>query len=121
MASKKPSPKQGEIWLFDPDPTKGREIGKKVRLGLVISSDSFNKGLSELVIIVPMTSKDKGIFSHVRFDPPDGGITLPSFAVCEQIRSISKNRLIKKMGIVKNALKLREVHSWISDLIWIEA
>ncbi|MBF5059143.1 type II toxin-antitoxin system PemK/MazF family toxin [Candidatus Neptunochlamydia vexilliferae] len=100
MALKKTTPKQGEIWLFDPDPINGREVGTKVRPALIISADSFNEGLSALVIVVPMTSKDQGIFSHVRFDPPEGGIKVPSFAVCEQIRSISKNRLIKKMGMV---------------------
>lgn len=120
MASNRTNPKQGEIWLFDPDPTKGREIGKKVRPALIISSDSFNQGLSELVIIVPMTSKDRGIFSHIRFDPPEGGIKIPSFAICEQVRSISKNRLIKKVGSVKNIMKLIEVQSWINDLIMIE-
>ncbi len=121
MALKKTiNPKQGQIWLFDPDPTKGREIGKKVRPALIISSDSFNKGLSELVIIVPMTSKDRGIFSHVRFDPPEGGISVPSFAACEQVRSISKTRLIKKLGTVKNVMQLINVQSWIKELIWIE-
>ena len=113
-------PKQGEIWLFDPDPTKGREIGKKVRPALIISSDSFNKGSSGLVIIIPMTSKDKKIFSHIRFDPPEGGVKVTSFAACEHIRSITKERLIKKMGTVKNIMKLIEVQSWIKDLIWIE-
>ena len=121
MVSKKHSPKQGEIWLFDPDPIKGRELGRKVRPALIVSSDSFNEGLSELVIVIPITSKDRGIISHIRFDPPEGGIKVPSFAVCEQIRSISKNRLIKKMGMVKNIMKLIEVHSWITDLIWIES
>ena len=120
MVLKKNSPLQGEIWLFDPDPVKGNEIGKKVRPALVVSNNLLNKGPSGLVIVVPVTSKNKGIPSHIRIDPPDGGVKQPSFAMCEHLRSISKERLIKRFGKVHNVAILREVSSWISDLLWLE-
>ena len=120
MASKKNSPLQAEIWLFDPDPVKGREIGKKVRPALIVSCNLLNKGPSGLVIVVPITSKDKKIPSHIRIEPSQGGVKLPSFAMCEQIRSISKNRLIKKLGRVSSVTILKEVSSWLTDLLWIE-
>lgn len=120
MVSRKNNPLQGDIWLFDPDPVKGTEIGKKIRTALIMSCDTFNSGPSALVIIIPMTSKDKKIFSHVRIDPPQGGVEVPSFAMCEQIRSISKERLVKKIGRISNMNLLYEIHSWINDLIWIE-
>jgi mRNA interferase MazF len=111
---------QGEIWLFDPDPVKGNEIGKKVRPALVVSNNLMNKGLSGLVIVVPITSKDKRIPSHIRIDPPQGGVKIPSFAVCEQVRSISKSRLVKRLGKVQSASVLKEVSTWLSDLLWID-
>ena len=111
--------KQGEIWLFDPDPVRGTELGKKVRPALIISCNELNEGWSSLIIIVPLTSKDKKITSHVKIEPPEGGLTVSSFIVCEQIRSISKERLVKKLGTIKDPALLREVHLWIMNLIWL--
>lgn len=114
-----PIPEQGEIWLFDPDPVKGREIRKKVRLALIISCNELNAGPSGLVIIIPLTSKDKKINSHVKITPPEGGLTIVSFAVCEQVRSASKERLIKRLGKVNDLSILKQVQGWITDLIWL--
>ena len=108
---------QGDIWLYDPDPVKGTEIGKKIRPCVVVSSNFFNKGASALVIIIPMTSKDKNIRSHIRFDPPNGGLKRVSFAMCEQIRSISKSRLIKRLGKIKSGEQLSEIEFWLQNIL----
>ncbi len=120
MVLKKNNPHQGEIWLFNPDPVIGTEIGKKMRPGLIISCNAMNHGPSGLLIIVPLTSKEKGIPTHIRIEPHDANIPCTSFIVCEQIRCISKERLIKRMGYLKNHSLLREVTAWISDLLWID-
>jgi len=120
MVLKKNNPHQGDIWLFDPDQVKGNEIGKKVRPALIVSCNSLNMGPAELVIVVPITSKDKGIPSHIRIEPPNGGVKVASFAMCEQIRAISKERLVKKLGTVHSVQILKAVNSWLVDLIWIE-
>jgi mRNA interferase MazF len=112
-------PRQGDIWLFDPDPIKGNEIGKKIRPCLIISHNAWNKIPTGLVIIIPLSSVKKGISTHVRIAPPDGGLTKESYALCEQIRSISRERLVKKTGSVSNEI-LKEVYSWIFDLISLE-
>jgi mRNA interferase MazF len=112
-------PKQGEIWLFDPDPIKGNELEKKVRPCLVISHNSWNKISTGLVIIVPLTSVNKEISTHIRVTPPDGGLSVESFALCEQVRSISRERLVKRTGVVSHKV-LVEVHAWICDLINVD-
>lgn len=116
--SKLITPKQGEVWYFDPDPVVGTELGKKVRPALIISCDDMNYGTSGLVIVIPMTSKNKGIDSHVRIDPPNGGLSKTSFLLCEQIRAISKDRLGDKIGTLDT--KLYEVLEWVNDLLRIE-
>jgi predicted site-specific integrase-resolvase len=63
---------------------------------LIVSSNSWNKIKSGLVIIIPLTSVYKDISTHVRIDPPEGGLNTASFALCEQITSISKERLKKR-------------------------
>ena len=112
-------PMQGEIWLFDPDPIRGNEIGKKIRPCLIISNDLWNKNRSGLVIVIPLTRVDKEILTHIKMTPPEGGLNVESFVMCEQIRSISRERLIKKMGQVTQHQTLESIESWIHDLIKI--
>ena len=90
-------PKRGEVWYADLDPTRGHEQAGK-RPCLVISVDVFNASAADLVIVVPITSHDKGIRSHVRISPPEGGLKKISFAKCEDVRSIARERLSKRLG-----------------------
>ena len=94
------APMRGEVWLIDFDPTKGREQAGK-RPGLVISTDSFNKSPADLVVVLPITSKHKEIPWHVEVSPPDGGLTMTSFIKCEDVRSVSLERLLKRLGSLR--------------------
>jgi mRNA interferase MazF len=92
-----PPPLRGEIWLVNLDPTLGREQAG-TRPALVLSVDEFNGGPAELVVVLPVTSKDKKIPFHVGIKPPEGGVQVASYIKCEDIRSISKGRLHKRWG-----------------------
>lgn len=111
---------RGDVWLFDPDPTKGREIGKKTRPAIIVSNDSFNNGPADLVIVIPLTTKNKKIPCHISISPKDGGVREQSFAMCEQIRSISKERLVSKWGQIKNEVVLRQIGEWISSILSLD-
>lgn len=87
------------MWSVSLDPTLGREQAG-TRPALVLSEDLFNKGPAELVVLLPITSQAKGIPFHVQVDPPEGGLKLRSFIKCEDIRSVSKQRLKQKYGQV---------------------
>lgn len=91
---------RGEIWFVDLDRGKGREQAGQ-RPCLIVSDDRLNRSPANLVVAVPITSKDKGIPSHVEISPPEGGLKVRSFIKCEDIRSISTDRLIKSLGSVK--------------------
>jgi mRNA interferase MazF len=92
-------PARGDIWLIDFDPTRGHEQAGK-RPALVISADLLNQSGAEIAIVVPITSKGKGIRSHVPIDPPEGGTKTRSFIKCEDIRSVSRQRLLNRWGAV---------------------
>jgi mRNA interferase MazF len=92
-------PARGEIWLVDLNPTRGHEQAGK-RPALVISVDLFNAGPAGLVVVLPITTKDKKIPLHVRINPPEGGIRETSFIKCEDIRSVSTERLLARLGEV---------------------
>ena len=95
-------PARKGIWLINLDPTTGREQAG-TRPALVMSADIFNRGSADLVFIIPITSKAKSIRSHVSLLPPEGGLNLPSFIMCEAMRSVSKQRLIKRLGVISQA------------------
>lgn len=81
-----------EIWVIEFDSARGAEI-KKTRPAVIISPDALNTYL-QTVIVAPLTSTVKGYPSRVltTFDNKGGEIML------DQIRSIDKTRLKKKIG-----------------------
>jgi mRNA interferase MazF len=92
-------PLRGEVWLTALDPTLGRKQAG-TRPALIISDDLFNQSHAELVIAIPITARNKGIRSHVPVVPPEGGLSVPSYIKCEDIRSLSVHRLIQQLGRV---------------------
>lgn len=92
-------PQKGEVWLATFSPTIGREQSG-FRTSVIVSVDRFNAGYAELVFVCPTTTKDKKIPTQVKVVPPEGGFTQISFVKCEDLRSISKLRLIKRLGKV---------------------
>lgn len=92
--------RQGEIRWVDPEPTRGHEQAK-ARPFLVVSVDSMNRSPIELVIAVPLTTTDRGNALHVEIEPPEGGPSRRSFAMPEQLRVISAERVSGKVGTVR--------------------
>jgi mRNA interferase MazF len=92
---------RGEIWLSDLNPVRGHEQAG-TRPVLVVSADGFNHGPAQLVVVVPLTTRDREIPLRVRIEPPDGGVMEPSFAMCEAVRSISTDRLVRRWGAVES-------------------
>ena len=82
---------RGEIWFFDPDPTRGREQ-KKLRPCLILSVDIYNNGPADLLIVLPLTTKKKSIPSHIEAKLSRQKDV--SYIMCDQIRCISKERLL---------------------------
>lgn len=70
---------------------------------MVISVDLFNQSPAELVVVIPLTSKAKGIRTHVPLQPPEGGVREKSFIKCEDVRSVSTERLTSRWGVVSSA------------------
>ena len=85
---------------MDLSPVRGHEPAGR-RPALVISVDEFNHGPAGLVHVIPLTTKEKGIPFHVEVLPPEGGVARRSFAKCEDLRSVAKERLVEVWGSVR--------------------
>jgi mRNA interferase MazF len=91
------SPLRGDIWLVRLEPIVGHEQGG-TRPAVVVSADQFNRSLAGLVIVTPLTTVRKGIPWHIEVNSPDGGVRQTSYIKCEDIRSISTERLVTRWG-----------------------
>jgi mRNA interferase MazF len=67
---------------------------------LVVSDDLWNEGPSGIVIVVPMTTVGRGLRTQVEIDDPLSGLDEVSYARCEDLRSVSTNRLVAPLGRV---------------------
>lgn len=100
-------PKRGEVYLVCFDPTVGAEI-KKTRPALVIQNDIGNRH-SPITIVVAISSQfDDTLYpTEVLVTPPEGGLREPSVVMLNQIRSVDKRRLIKRLGTLTPATLAR--------------
>lgn len=89
----------GDVYLVDLGPTIGGEQAKN-RPCIVLSANTFNQGTSRLVIVVPLTTKNKNNPLHISVTPAEGGLKTESFALCDQIKSISLLHLSNRIGSV---------------------
>jgi mRNA interferase MazF len=89
--------KRFEVYLVNLDPTIGSEI-KKMRPCLVISPDEMNAHIAT-VIVAPMTTQGRAYPTRVpcKFQGKDGQVVL------DQIRTIDKTRLAKKLGTINTS------------------
>jgi mRNA interferase MazF len=112
-------PSRREIWLADLGSGRGHEQSGQ-RPVLVVSDDAFNTGLAGLVMTVPLTSKlgkSKKIPAHIRVDPPEGGLKTPSVILCDQLRTVSRDRLGKAPWGTVSGATLGEVEKALRVLL----
>ncbi|EJF06203.1 growth inhibitor [Thiovulum sp. ES] len=95
---------QYDIVLVNLDPT----IGAEIRPCLIISPDEMNKYIST-IIIAPMTSKSRDYPTRIKLNEK-------SFVVLDQIKTIDKSRVIKKLGEIEKE-KINEVKEIIKVML----
>ena len=92
-----------DVYLINLDPTVGSEI-KKIRPCLIISPDEMNRHI-RTVIVAPMTTAGKEYPTRISctFKKKKGQI------VIDQIRTIDKSRLIKRLGTIDPKTQLEVI------------
>ena len=101
--------KRFDVFLVTLDPTVGREI-QKTRPCLIISPDEMNQYIST-VIVAPMTTKGRSYPTRVpcQFQGKEGQVVL------DQIRTVDKSRLVRKLGRLKREPQ-RQVLSTLAEM-----
>jgi mRNA interferase MazF len=84
--------RRGEIYYADLSPTVGSEINKR-RPILIVSNDANNR-TANTITVLPITSNTSRVYPfEVLLTPKESGLSKPSKAQAQQIRTISKERL----------------------------
>src|SRR5438067_1228678 len=94
-----------DVWLVNLDPTIGSEI-QKTRPCVVISPDEMNRHIAT-IIIAPMTTQGRPYPTRIscRFQGKDGQVVL------DQLRTVDKVRLVKKLGRLSDPEKKAVLHA----------
>jgi len=95
------NPSKGEIWLTNLEPARQGELGKQKRPSIIFQANEANE-IIDTVTLIPLSS-DTNQYNeiHIFLKPTKAnGLTKPSAAVCSHIYTVSKNRLIRKIGIL---------------------
>lgn len=100
-------PKQGDVWWIDLEPVRGHEQGKK-RPCLVVSANAFNAIPHGIAWVVPVSSSPRRHSFTVEIAPPEGGVKVVGAILCHQMRTVSVERMDKKIGAVSSST-MREV------------
>jgi mRNA interferase MazF len=90
---------RGDVYLARLDPTEGSEQSGS-RPVVIVSRDAINRS-SPVVIVVPCTSWTEGrrlYPSQVVLKAHDGGLKSDSVALSEQVRAITRDRLMSRWG-----------------------
>jgi mRNA interferase MazF len=103
--------------LVNLDPVLGSEIGK-TRPAVVLQNDLANR-TSPTITILPITSQrmDRVLSFQVRIPAGEGGLSRNSKVLCEQIRTVSKQRLLEPLGQLSPE-RLGEIRAALERHFW---
>ena len=112
--------RRGDVYLVSFDPTVGAEI-QKTRPALVVQNDIANR-FSPITIVAAITSRfDASLYpTEVGIRPPEGGLDTDSVVLLNQIRSIDRQRLIRRLGRVSSDTMRRVDRALVVSLGLVE-
>jgi mRNA interferase MazF len=105
--------RRGMVIWAELDPVRGREQSGR-RPALVIASDLYLDQADTLAIIVPCTTRDRGWLNHVTLTGKDLNLPGETYAMTEQPRTVTRERLFDIAGMVDVGV-MREVDEWLRD------
>lgn len=103
---------RGSVVWADFDPVRGREQSG-ARPALVVCSVDYIATISDLLLVVPITTADRGWPHHVPLEGDELRLTRPSFAMTEQPRVLDRERLRRDAGRVSKAT-LDRIDPWLA-------
>lgn len=107
---------RGDVVSVHLDPTVGSEVGKQ-RPAIVLQNELANRS-SPTVTVIPVTSQTARVYPfQVRLPAGEGGLPHDSKALCEQIRTVARERIGDRLGRL-SAERLNEIRAALDRHLW---
>ena len=108
--------RRGDVFLVKLDPTVGSETGK-TRPAIVVQNDLANRS-SPTVTVIPISSTTDRFFPfQIRIPAGEGGLSRESKALCEQVRTVARERLIQCLGQLTTE-RMKEIRAALDRHLW---
>lgn len=105
----------GDVLWVNFDPLVGSEQAGR-RPAVVVSSSDYNRSIPNMLIVVPVTTRTRGLPHHVALEGTGVGLTAASYAMTEQPRTIDRRRIQNAAGRV-DAETLNRIDGWLADFL----
>jgi mRNA interferase MazF len=106
-----------QLWVVDFGVPAGHEQGS-VRPAIVVGSLGHCALAVDVMLVVPLTTRDRGLRHHVRIDSESSGLHRPSWARTEEVRTISTARLTQSAAIgTASAAEIEELRKWLRAMV----
>lgn len=106
----------GDVIAVDLGMPLGSEAGF-VRPAVIISASASLRRNLATIFVVPCTTRNRGLTSHISLVPDlSNGLTEPTWAQCEHLRSIGRIRCLERLGNV-GVVALEQIREVVALLI----
>jgi mRNA interferase MazF len=107
---------RGDVVRVNLDPVVGSEVGK-TRPAIILQNELANR-TSPTVTVIPLSSNVDRVFPfQVLIPVGEGGLDRDSKALCEQIRTLSKKRLLERLGCLSPE-RMEEIRTALNRHLW---
>lgn len=106
-----------QVWLVDFGQPVGHEQDGP-RPAVVVGSRTHCQFPIGMALVVPLTTRDRGLDHHVRIDSAEGGLNRPSWARTEEITAVSTQRFPRStpLGTTSDA-ETAELSEWLREMV----
>ena len=106
-----------QVWLVDFGNPIGHEEGG-VRPAVVVGSTTHCRFPIGMAIVVPLTTRDRGLAHHVRIDSPESGLPRPSWARTEDLTAVSTQRFRRGQPLgTASSGEVARLSDWLREMV----
>ncbi|MGE5828345.1 MAG: type II toxin-antitoxin system PemK/MazF family toxin [Micromonosporaceae bacterium] len=106
-----------QVWLVDFGTPIGPEEGG-VRPAVIVGSVTHCRFPIGMAIVVPLTSRDRGLDHHVQIDAASAGLSRPSWARTEDITAVSVQRFARPQPLGQlSDVDVERLSEWLREMV----
>ena len=106
-----------QLWLVDFGQPVGHEQGG-IRPAVVVGSATHRRFPIDMALVVPLTTRDRGLEHHVRIDSTESGLRQPSWARTEEITAVSTARFTRARPLgAASATEVGYLREWLREMV----